>query len=251
MYTGKYKLKIHISKTGENKHSLVLFHGWGFDSRIWHSILPLFSEQYSLYCVDLPGFGLTPYMELDEFYKELLQRLPDKFSILGWSLGGLVALKLALNETQRITNLVMVASSPCFIKDNSWPGITKETMMEFSTKLMQQPNEVLYEFMSLQIPGMKEFNIPNLTLEGLKMGLNWLMAWDFRMLLHEFNTPSLFLFGRLDSIVPKATMEAMQITYPNFHYHLVNKAAHSLFISHSQEFYQVVNHFLLQKPNVY
>ncbi len=49
-------MTIHITKYG-NKHPLVFFHGWGFDSQVWLSLVPLLEDKYELILVDLPGFG--------------------------------------------------------------------------------------------------------------------------------------------------------------------------------------------------
>ena len=38
--------------------TLVFLHGWGVDSKLWFKVLPeLIKKNYSLYFLDLPGFG--------------------------------------------------------------------------------------------------------------------------------------------------------------------------------------------------
>ncbi len=61
-------------------YPLVLFHGWGFDHRIWADLAPLLSACYTVYLVDLPGFGQTNFMEWAEFKHVLLMQLPAEFA---------------------------------------------------------------------------------------------------------------------------------------------------------------------------
>ena len=80
-------MAVNVVNYGEGR-PLVLFHGWGFDTCVWRSLLPLLTHQYQLYLVDLPGFGLTPLMEWDLFKEALLNQLPRRFALVGWSMGG-------------------------------------------------------------------------------------------------------------------------------------------------------------------
>ncbi|EKE13949.1 MAG: hypothetical protein ACD_12C00733G0001, partial [uncultured bacterium] len=44
-------------KKSTNK-TLIFLHGWGVDSKLWFKIAPeLINKNYSLYFLDLPGFG--------------------------------------------------------------------------------------------------------------------------------------------------------------------------------------------------
>lgn len=230
---------IHINRDGTG-YPLVLFHGWGFDSRIWQPILPLLTHQYEVYTVDLPGFGLTSFMDWDEFKEGLLLQLPSTFALAGWSLGGMVATRLALEAMNRVTHLINIASSPRFIEDDGWPGVSVITLTQFGERLMTQPEQVLQEFMALQLSGKKSSINAAPTLQGLKMGLDCLMNWDFRSDLERLKLPVLYLFGRRDAIIPKKTMVVIQAMYPNVQCVMTNKAAHALFLSHPNEFIQSI-----------
>jgi pimeloyl-[acyl-carrier protein] methyl ester esterase len=209
-----------------------LFHGWGFDSRIWDPVLPSLAERYEVYCVDLPGFGLSPFMEWEAFKSSVLSQLPERFALIGWSLGGLVATRLALEAPDQVTHLLQIASSPSFVEDVSWPGIAKATLLGFSERLMKDSDDVLREFVTLQLPG-QEGNIQTLTtIQGLQSGLDWLITWDFRDRLSLLRCPVLYIFGSRDAIVTLKTMKVMQDKYPYFNYLLISKAAHALFLSH-------------------
>jgi pimeloyl-[acyl-carrier protein] methyl ester esterase len=236
--------KIHITREGKGI-PLVLIHGWGFDSQIWQPVLPLLTHRYELHCVDLPGFGQTPFMEWEDFKEGLFSELPAEFALLGWSLGGMVATRIALEESHRVTHLINVASSPCFVEDGLWPGILEATLSEFALRLVTEPERVLQQFMALQLSGRKGSIVPSPTVKGLQMGLNWLLTWDFRKHLTTLKCPVLYVFGQRDLIVPKQTMAMMQNLYPNFHYFMLNKASHALFLSHPSDFAHLVENMTL------
>lgn len=237
---------IHVSRGGHGM-PLVFIHGWGFDHRIWQSLLPLLQTRYEVFCVDLPGFGLSPFMEWEPFKASLLRQLPTRFALAGWSLGGLVATRLTVEAPERISHLINIASSPCFVEGPGWPGIPPATLTEFYDRLLKTPNEVLLEFTALQLPRYAPSTVP--TIDGLKAGLNWLMTWDFRTELKTLTRPVLYLFGRLDRIVPKNTMALMQENYSQFQYTMINGAAHALFLTHTDVFLAEMSCFFEKCPD--
>jgi len=224
-------LKAHVTRTGAGA-PLVLFHGWGFDSQVWNPILPMLAGYYDVYCVDLPGFGQSPFMDWASFKQSVLNQLPEKFAVMGWSLGGLVATYFAIEASSRVTHFINIASSPYFVGDSQWPGIPKENLKTFYQRLKHDPQRLLSEFIALQLRGKTNLSSASPTLEGLKAGLDCLLFWDFRMDLNRLLIPGLYLFGRLDAIIPQKTMQVMQLHYPKFSYVMFSKAAHALFISH-------------------
>src|SRR4051794_40125898 len=104
-------MNLKINKLGQGM-PLVLLHGWGFNQEIWFSLIPVLETNFTLYLVDLPGFGESSLMSWDDFKTSLLSQLPASFAILGWSLGGLFATKLAIEEEGRISHLVNLTTSP-------------------------------------------------------------------------------------------------------------------------------------------
>lgn len=233
----------HIVIQGKGK-PVVLFHGWGFDSKIWLPLLPALTNYYKLYLVDLPGFGLTPPIEWDVFKSALLKHVPTKFAVLGWSMGGLLATKLAVEEPEHVTHLINVTSSPYFLRDDQWPGVAPQIFNEFYQSLSSNPQQMLQKFITLQLQGQKILvgNAPSL--HGLQTGLDLLMSWDLREKLTQLNQPVSYMFGRLDTIVPRTTMITMETLYPGFHYTMFPKAAHAPFLSHPNEFIIALERFL-------
>ncbi len=235
-------MNIHLSKHGSG-FPLVFFHGWGFDSQIWKPLLPLLKTKYQLIMVDLPGFGLSPMMEWDEFKSQLLTLLPEQFALVGWSLGGLYATRLALEEPLHVAYLINITSSPCFLSGDRWPGVSPEVFSGFYQNLISNPRRTLEDFTQLQV-NKTQLKLPLGDLpssDGLKAGLEILGTWDFREQLKAIKPAVCYMFGRLDPIVPVKTMRVMQVIYPQFKYVFFNKAAHMPFLSHMDLFINELN----------
>lgn len=222
----------------------VLLHGWAFDHRIWLTFIENLKEKYTFYLVDLPGFGKTPLLDWEQFKTELLAALPQQFALCGWSLGGLYSCKLALEAPSRISHLLHITSSPYFLAELAWPGISESILNNFYEGLSHNPQKVYRDFMEIQ-----KINLPPeqqglFSKEGLAQGLVHLKCWDFRSQLHALNMPVGYIFGRLDAIVNYRTLNALQLTHPHFSYFSIKKAAHFPFLSHAIEVQNIIYSFL-------
>ncbi|MDF1758251.1 MAG: alpha/beta fold hydrolase [Legionellaceae bacterium] len=238
-------MSINVRVIGEGK-PLVLFHGWGFDSQIWTPLISnLISNEckYKLYLVDLPGFGSSSYTDWNGFKKSLLPQLPEKFSILGWSMGGLYATRLSIEEPHKVNNLVNVASSPYFINSDNWVGIDNQVFNSFYSQLLDNPTQTRVDFIKNHL---RTDSVPSNimetspTEEGLQAGLDLLVNWDLRPQLAQLKLPVYYLFGKLDPLIPRRVMKMMQELHPEFKYVMFDRAAHIPFLSHSQQFLKVL-----------
>ena len=234
--------QVHIMHYGTSGPELVLFHGWGFDQKIWHALLPkLLKYGYQVYLVDLPGFGLSSLLDWEQFKEILLAKLPMHFVLLGWSMGGLFATRLALEEPTRVIHLLSVASSPKFVQDDNWPGVPAPVLKAFYMQLCKNPEKTLQTFVQLQMRDQTSHNIvhtPSLT--GLKFGLDVLLEWDLREKLHNLAMPASYIFGYKDTITPRLIMSTMQDQYPSFQYKIFENAAHIPFLSHTDQFLEEI-----------
>lgn len=241
-------MNINIKKYGKG-YPLVFFHGWGFDTRIWLPLVPKLEMSYELILVDLPGFGQSSMMGWELFKEKLLNELPDQFAVIGWSMGGLYAMRLATEMPERVAHLVGIASSPRFLFDDDvWPGISRDVFSRFYKNLSEDPGSTLKEFLLLH--GLKhdaeQEPLPDLLpdVSGLSSGLHVLETWDLRGDIRHFANPACFIFGRLDPIVPVKTMQQMQLIYPQFNYVLFKRAAHMPFLSHTDLFIEELQGFI-------
>lgn len=222
---------------------LVLFHGFGLAAGIWLSLARKLKSQFKLYLVDLPGFGQSALLSWTDFKQQLLAQLPERFTLLAWSLGGLYATRLALESPAAVSLLVNVASSPCFVQDEAWPGIEPRVLQAFHRQMLKNPAQLRQQFVTRQLQGHDFVLHPYETtmLPGLEQGLAVLSGWDLRELMPELSCRSYYVFGAKDEILPIQTMAAMQARYTQIHYAVFEQAGHAPFLSHEEEFISFLN----------
>ncbi len=94
----------------------VLLHGFAGTHRAWDGVIAaLDRERYRPLALDLPGHGSAADAERPITFagcvEHVLARSPDRFVLCGYSLGGRVALHVALAAPERVARLVLVSTS--------------------------------------------------------------------------------------------------------------------------------------------
>ncbi|KXF82706.1 pimeloyl-ACP methyl ester esterase BioH [Enterovibrio coralii] len=234
-------------------YDLILIHGWGMNSQVWKNLLPSLTPHFRVHCVDLPGYGFSQPSDdrtLDQVAHSLLSNSPQRAIWVGWSLGGLVASKVALLAPERVAGLVTVASSPRFAAEHGWRGIKPEVLEAFTEQLSEDFQTTVERFMALQAMGsptarqdikwLKEavLSHPSPQPEVLQAGLNILADADLRPHLREISMPWLRMYGRLDGLVPVKVAQELDILAPQSQRQIFANASHAPFISDPQHFTQ-------------
>ncbi|MCR3904283.1 pimeloyl-ACP methyl ester esterase BioH [Aeromonas hydrophila] len=253
-------MSVSVERFGQGP-DLVLLHGWGMNGAVWHGIAQQLAAHYRLHLVDLPGFGNSPLADGSEYSLPWLAEqvsavLPQKCHLLGWSLGGLVASQLALSHPERLHSLITVASSPCFMARDDWPGIAPKVLTGFNQMLAGDFKQTIERFLAIQAMGSEHARDdirqlrhwlaerPAPQLAALEAGLGLLAEVDLRDELTSLSLPWLRVYGRLDSLVPKASIPLLDERYPSSRSVVLEKASHAPFISHSQQFIEIIEYFV-------
>ena len=106
---------------------LVLLHGLGSSGRDWARQMRVFGDRYRLITPDLRGCGRTakpPGPYTIQRYADDLDTLLDRLDVpsahlLGYSLGGAVALQFANDYSARVRSLIVLNCQPCCVP-NDW-----------------------------------------------------------------------------------------------------------------------------------
>ncbi|MDW7709148.1 MAG: alpha/beta hydrolase [Deferrisomatales bacterium] len=102
---------------------VVLVHGLGVDHRMWSLQVPHLQQVGPVWAPDLPGFGACPPLPVERRTPEgyvdwLAARLRERGAgavhVAGYSMGGTLALLLALRHPRRVRSLALCCSSPCW-----------------------------------------------------------------------------------------------------------------------------------------
>ncbi len=215
---------------------LVLLHGWGFHRQAWPAewLLTL-QQRFCVILVDLPGHGDAAMVMkkgatlhgqaaaiplLDVFIQQLLLQLPEQFHLMGWSLGGQVAMHMASQYPQRVQSLVSLAANPCFVAATNHYGMSADKLQQFTQQYNVNPQKTLARFVRMQSQGaidahcrialQAQVQVTN----GQVLGLHWLAQLDLRNALQSMTCQALHLFAQTDALVPIAVMQNMQTYCP-------------------------------------
>lgn len=269
---------LYVQQVGEGP-DLVFLHGWGMHSGVWDDVVEALADHYRLTLIDLPGHGYSRfafqmpahtqsgYDATEDAFPELaatnhetpltLRMLsrwiadcaPFKAIWIGWSLGGLIAQRLAIDAPERVSKLVLVSASPCFVRRPDWPcAVDYRVLRQFAENLSRDYRATLKRFLALEVHG-GEYEVAQLRalralifqhgdpdLDWLRAGLRFLETEDLRSELQHVRCPTLLLMGRRDNLVPARAGKAVQRLLPNARLHVFKGAAHAPFFSHWQEF---------------
>ena len=92
---------------------IVLVHGFTQTMRSWDRLAALLSETFQVVRIDLPGHGGSGDLDLSfEETAEALGEAGGAATYVGYSLGGRLCLRLALDRPDLVQSLVLVGASP-------------------------------------------------------------------------------------------------------------------------------------------
>lgn len=254
-----------------SKKNIILLHGWGFSSGVWKSLIPLLNEHFSVTAIDLPGYGNTPACDfaeaptpnqlMESVVEKVLSQAPDKAIWMGWSLGGLIATYIAKAFPHRVEMLINVASSPCFVSQEDWPGMQLDILEQFSQSLLTDHQETLTRFIALQFLGCEQpkqllqnvkpqlESCGKVSLQTLQQGLQLLKYTDLRTELQTLQIPLLHVLGRLDMLVPVKVAPKLEALNRFGQTIVVDKAAHAPFLSHPEYFTEILKNFIKKQDD--
>ena len=261
MLTDADLAQLHVESVGDGP-PLVLLHGWALHGGLFSPIVPSLARQHRVHAVDLPGHGhsdsLWPWT-LQAVVESLERRFANAgaLSVLGWSLGGAVALSWAHRAPSRISRLLLVTTSPKFIADDDWPhAMSDATLVRFADELRVAFKPTLLRFLTLQMQGSDEGRVALATLRHqlfsrgepdpamLVDALASLRAIDLRDEVAHIRHPSLVVTGARDTLAPPEAGAWLAEALPSGRLHSFKGAAHAPFLSHRDAFLAVALPFL-------
>lgn len=254
-------LYVEVNGTGPD---LVLLHGWGLNVRVWDGLVQELSGRFRMIAVDLPGHGRSAWSagrgtpaEQAWLLHTTLAAISNRYSLLGWSLGGQIGLDLAAAMPGQIDRLVLVAATPRFAAAPDWPyGMQPAVITKLATQLRTDYQRTVSDFLELQVRGSVEGGSVLEQLrqallvhgqakpEALEAGLNTLANSDLRPTLSHVKVPTLVIAGQHDRITAPAAARALAMALPDARYVEMRRAAHAPFLSHRKEFATLVERFL-------
>jgi pimeloyl-ACP methyl ester carboxylesterase len=236
-----------IDVTGEGE-PLALLHGLGASRAVWGRVTPMLAADRLVLAPDLPGFGESepagPGFDLERSARKLSITLADRarapFDLVGNSLGGAVALQLAVLRPDLVRRLVL--SAPAGFTPAPWPlpltagkvvGPALALRRVFGTPLVASPT-VRRALLTGAIAEPKR--LPAAYARTMLMGsrgstrigpaVEAVMRADLRGLLERLERPLGLIWGRRDRVVPIETLERIEAVRADVVVEILEEAAH-------------------------
>ncbi len=258
-------LNVETSGRGDGP-ALLLLHGFTRDSRAWQPLLPYF-EDYRTVRVDLIGHGKSDAPPDAERYSmehavedltALLHHLDiERTALLGYSLGGRVALHFAVAAPELLWALV-IESVSAGIDDPMERDARFANDMQLATSIASEGIESFADRWQAQSLFASQRHLPPAVLEeqrrqrlenstlGLANSLLGMGAGAQRWLmpeLPEIDVPTLFLAGALDERYA-ALAPLLAAAVPGAEHHVINGAGHTVHLEQTEPYAGLVTEFL-------
>lgn len=251
-------MTLHVERHGSGPH-LVLLHGWALHSGVWGTARDRLAERFTVTSIDLPGHGHSRHLTFqsqDDVARQIAPHIPEAATVLGWSLGGQVAMLLAISQPKRVRRLVLLSSTPRFINGDDWlHGMRATTLGDFAQRLANDYRSTLLNFLALQVLGSRDARShiamlrEDLFARGepasatLSDGLHALAHSDLRSMVRDVTQPTLIMAGDRDALTPISASTWLAENMRKTQLVRVADGAHALFLSHPDLFVDSVTAF--------
>lgn len=191
---------------------LLLLHGGLGSIDMFEPILPLLTENRQVVGVDLHGHGRTElgdrpvsYTDMGDDLAVLLEELGyDQVDVMGYSMGGGVALRLAIQHPEAVRRLVPVSAG--FASEGFYPEIIqqqKQVSAEAAEAMKETP---MYQSYKEIAPNPEDF--PKLL---DRMGELMDKSYDWSEEIKKLEMPVMLVYGDSDMFRPEHIVEFYQL----------------------------------------
>jgi pimeloyl-ACP methyl ester carboxylesterase len=251
---------------------LLLLHGVGDNAFDWRWVIPTLARDHRVYAPDLPGSGgsakpVAHYSPtfLTRFVGAFLDAVGvDHAAVVGNSLGGLVGLRLALSEPERVTALGLVDSAGLgrkvafSLRSLSVPGYGKlavawgkkrpgaaqrvlgRTALLFSRPWRVPRGWLTEQYRLARLPGFLEAQLAILRSQVGLSGQREVLLDR----LPNLKPPTLVVWGERDRVLPTSQAHEAIARLPNGSLALIPDCGHLPHVEHPERFAAILGRFL-------
>jgi 2-succinyl-6-hydroxy-2,4-cyclohexadiene-1-carboxylate synthase len=253
--TTEGELTLKYVTEGVPGEPLVLVHGFTQTQAAWEPVAARLRARWRLLRVDLPGHGGSAGVRAGfEEASGLLGACGGRAGYVGYSLGGRLCLRLALDRPELVRVLVLLGASPGIADPAARAerraadealaaGIERDGVAAFLDRWLASP---LFATLPRELAGLQD-RLAN-TAEGLASALRLLGAgvqaplWDR---LAGLRCPTLLVAGALDAKFAALAAEMAAAIGPAAHLELVPGAGHAVHLERPTEVAALLDGFLI------
>jgi pimeloyl-ACP methyl ester carboxylesterase len=237
--------KAHVIACGhKNAEPVVLLHGMNASSTMWYPNIKALSQNYRVYAIDYllePGKSqvnakVKDMSEIMNWYNEIFDQLKlGKFSLIGASEGGWLAVNITLHQRSRIKNIILLSPLQTFI----WirPGSKISSDITYSLAPKRKYLRGVLETMSVNVDKIEmsyieQYFIATQKAKNSLFMLNMIPFSDNE--LKKLTMPVLLLVGDHDIINKEKSIEQAKELLPYCKTGIIKNAGHFLSIDQSE-----------------
>lgn len=254
---------------GDEGKILVLIHGAFSSVEFWLSNLPALAENYRVYALDMPGFGLTDKIPFNsfpqgaQFINDFMKTQNiDRASLIGHSMGGGLSLQYIYRYPDKVERLILVNA---FGLGRKMHIIFKLLSIPVIGELISRPsrngskrtlNTAVYnrsvvtdEMVDLsyrlaKIPGTQKAFLSMIRKEMNVFGVPPEFIRSFTDNLHTITAPTLIIWGEQDPILPLEQAYVALKQIPDARLEVFERCGHLPHLEYPDRFNSLVLEFL-------
>jgi pimeloyl-ACP methyl ester carboxylesterase len=231
---------------------LLILPGWDGTKKTWENFINLAQKDFEVYCLELPCFGDEPcpneiwgVENYAEFVKQKIKNLNlIKPTLLGHSFGGQVAVYLAATSPELISRLILSGAAAIRPKLNLkrfvFNSLAKTGKLFFSLPLIKNLGAPAKKFL-YKLADSPDYGETN----GVKREIyKKIIRQDLTEKLKKIKTPTLVVWGDLDSYVPLSSGKKITELIDGSKLKIITGGKHGLHLQMPEKLYDIIKNFL-------
>lgn len=260
------KNKYHCITAGKGE-PLVLLHGFTGTSATWRPFMERWASAFRVIAIDLPGHGKTAtpdFPNMIEFCDELAEILRlfsiKKCHLLGYSMGGRVALSFSKRHPDYLDSLLLESASPG-LKTESEREQRRQQDQQLADKIVTEGVPAFVDMWEKLPLFATQTALPRAVQQAVReerlgqteaglakslreMGTGVQPSWWDQ--LHALRMPVYLIVGNLDEKFVRIN-QAMEKTMTQSELVVVHESGHSVHVEQAEKFATIVMEFLYLK----
>ena len=258
-------MKLNAKHYGHAGHPILILHGLFGSLANWNWHCKQLSEHYSVYALDLRNHGNSPHSDIMDYPSMAADVLAfmdehglEQVALLGHSMGGKVAMQLALEHPQRVSHLLVADIAPVDYPasrgghDDVFAGLEAIDLHTVGSR--SEADRIMADHVDKE--AVRKFLLANLVksgpgsfqwrfnLESLRKNYDLLRVKPHSK--QPFTNPTLFIKGSDSRYIGEEHRDAIMEIFPNAELKIIMGAGHWLHADKPPTFNKVVTDFLMR-----
>ncbi|MGB0370490.1 MAG: alpha/beta fold hydrolase [Opitutales bacterium] len=244
---------------GEGNPPLVILHGLLGSSRNWTSVGRELAKEFEVFALDLRNHGQSPHSDEMDYalmagdVKHFLDNNQlESVTLVGHSMGGKTAMRLAVDSPKHIKSLVVVDISPKPYPSHNLSELGTMQALPLDTIKSRKEAEAHFEDFGITDWAHRQFLLTNLVRDAEKGGFKWqvnVAGIDRNMALvantplaadERFEGPTLFIRGEQSDFMQDDDVSKIQEHFPYSRIDLIPNAGHNVHVENKVGFLEAL-----------